>query len=192
MTLKEFFPYVIIAILMFFLITGSHKTTEVITIPAKQNTFQRENPKAIVEYDTIYRDSIIEKIVIKENPVNQELLKKYEEAKDSLQRFTMFKSAITKRRYKEVFNDKNQSITVLSEVTGTLDRQELSYDIAEQEIKIKNPSEGVYIGLGIQASYRTLQLPQPEANISFLKNKQMYTIGIGTEQIRINYKRKIF
>lgn len=167
--------------------------TKTIEIPAKSNTSIVENPTPEVIYDTIYRDSIVEKIIVKENPVNQELLTKYKEAKDSLSKLELYKSAVTQRKYKDVFEDSNQTITVTSEVTGTLERQQIDYDIHSTSIKRKDASEGFYLGVGASASSQVLETPSLDVYLSFIKNQRIYTLGTGTDRrIKIGIKQKIF
>lgn len=195
MKLSRIFPYIVITVLALLLSLqncSSEEESNTITIPEKKGSVVIEKPEPIIRYDTIYKDSIIEKVVKVENPVNQELLKKYQEAQDSLQRIKLFKDAITERRYEEEFNQDGVTVTVNSDVIGTLKRQEVSFLIPEQQINYKNPSEGLYLGAGVGVSHRSLQLPEPEINLSFLKNKSMYSIGVGTDKVRLTYKRKIF
>ena len=188
MRFSTYFPYIIIAVLMFMLITRP-TITEYVEVPAKSGQMVIEKPEPIVHYDTIYKD----KIVVKENPVNKELLTKYEQATDSLEKLKLYRDAITIRDYKQTFKDKNQEITVSSKVTGTLERQEISYDIPSYQVKYKNPTEGFYVGVGASSSYRYLELPSLEVGAALVNNKKIYSVGVGTDQtIRINVKQKIF
>lgn len=195
MTFKDIFPYVIIAVLMLILIQDNTKQNT-ITVGGETGKEIKYNPQPIIKWDTIYKYKdkvkVVEKVVMKENPINQELLKKYTEAKDSLEQLKLYQEAITERTYKETFKDKTQDITVTSEVQGTLLRQEIEYTIHPYQKEVKNPSQGLYLGAGIQVNHMRLSIPKPEVNMSYLNNKEMYTIGLGTEEIRINYKHKIF
>lgn len=190
--ISQIFPYVVIAILMFMLISRP-VVTNTIEIPAKSGSFIVDKPEPVVVYDTIYKDNIIEKLVVKENPVNQELLEKYNQATDSLSKLILYRDAITIRDYKQVFKDMNQEITILSKVTGTLESQEVAYDIHSTSIKYKAPSEGLYIGVGTSASYQQIELPSLDVYFSYIKNKRIYSLGTGTDQrIKINIQQKIF
>jgi hypothetical protein len=188
MKLKHILPYILLAVLMFFLIKGNDRTKTIVEVPSKENDYVVEDPKPVIKYDTIFKDSIVKV----KNPVNQELLKKYEDAQSEIERLSIYKGAITERTYKEVYKDNYQDITVTSEVIGELTRQELSYKTKEQVIEVEDPSEGLYLGAGVQFNHTRLSIPNPEVNISYLKNKQMYTLGINQKEIRINYKLKIF
>ena len=77
MKYTKYIPYAIIAILLVILFTRETKEV-VITIPEKTGTFQRDSTELepIIKYDTIIKKGEPE-IVVKENPVNQDLLKKY-------------------------------------------------------------------------------------------------------------------
>lgn len=188
----DIFPYLIIVVLIYLLASGNKAETLQVEIPGKHNKYTRVDPQPIIKYDTIFKDSLVEKVVRVENPVNKELLAKYNSAKDSLSKLQLYKSAITERTYFETYLDNNQTIQVKSEVIGTLKRQQLTYDIPKLTKAYKNPSQGLYLGVGVQVNYLRIKLPQPEVNLSYLKGTQMYSIGVNPEHIRINYKRKIF
>jgi len=193
MNFRELFPYIIIVILAYMFITRPVVVEKNIEIPAKSESFVVEKPVPEVKYDTIYRDSVVEKIVVKENPVNQELLTKYKQAKDSLAKMDIFEDAITERRYKDVFEDSNQTITVTSDVIGSLQRQKVDYNIHSTSIKRKDASEGVYVGVGASLSSKEFNLPSLDFNLSFVKNKKIYTLGMDLNQnIKIGIKQKIF
>lgn len=193
MSFRELFPFLIIAVLMVLLITNGQKDKQPIKIPEKENSFTVENPQPVIQWDTIYKDNVVEKLVMRENPVNEELLKKYTEAKDSLEQLKLYRDAITVRDYEQIFRDAHQTITVKSKITGTLLRQDLNYSTAEELIDRKNPANGLYLGLGVQINHtRLLQVPQPEINLSYMNDNEMYTLGVGVEMIRLNYKHKLF
>lgn len=193
MSIKELFPYLVIVVLMIMLIQKPKEVVRTVEIPAKENSFTHHNPQPVVKWDTIYKDRIVEKVVPKENPVNKELLRKYQEAQDSITKLNLYRDAITTRVYEETYEDSVQTITVLSEVTGTLEKQSLSYTIQSIQKEFKNPSEGLYMGAGVSFPYRYLDIPSLNVDVGYLYNNTMYSVGLGTNQhITINVKKKIF
>lgn len=180
------------------------KEPEVIMIPAQENEFTVENPVAEVRFDTIYKDLIrkveIEKIVYKENPVNKELLSKYEKAmidNDSLKQLELFKEAVTERNYKQTFEDSVQTITVQSEVIGTLKLQSLKYNIKPRQIiipaTVMKPS--LFVGGFSYMDVKNLGAPVVGVNISFLnkEKKKSFTFGYDTQKsVHIGMNIKLF
>lgn len=190
--IKTIFPYVIIAILAYLLVIKPEES-DTITIPEKTGSFKVDNPEPIVKWDTIYKNNIVEKIVMKENPLNKELLKKYENSQDSIIKLNLYKDAITVRDYRQVFKDAQQDITVLSKVTGRLESQQIDYNIVEQQVKFNNPTEGLYIGVGSSLSYRQIELPSLSVEFSYIDNKKIYSLGLGINQtIKIRIQHKLF
>jgi hypothetical protein len=196
---KKNIPYLIIAALVvYILMIGKSEEIEV-KIPSVENTFEKNDLVPEVRFKTIYKDSITKKEVLKvvevENPVNKELLKKYEKAmraNDSLLRFTLYKEAITEKSYKEKFEDSVQVITVTSQVIGTLTSQSLHYKTKPQRMKVKSnkvkPSLflGGFVALPMKEEFQVqtyglrLQLVNRKRTISVgFDNKQNINFGIG-------------
>lgn len=172
--IKKILPYLIILILLLLLIKCPSKETTSVSIPPKTNSFQTVNPEPIVLRDTIRLKGEV-RIIEKENPINQELLNKYNQAKDSLEKQKLYKEAITERTYKETFEDSVQTIEVESKVIGELESQTISYTIKPNKEKIQ-------LYGGIETNIPT-QINRP-FNIGLnlqLKNKnKIYKIGYDT------------
>lgn len=94
-------------------------------------------------HDTVYVDSIIYKnrVVVKENEANKELLAKYIALKDSTDKLNMYINAITEREYKITYPDSTQDISVYSRVRGKLLEQQLEYTIHKQETTVDTTIE---------------------------------------------------
>ena len=131
--------------------------------------------------DTITISDTEVRIVNVPNPVNQELLEKYNKATDSLSKLELHKEAITERLYKETLTDSVQTITVSSKVIGTLKEQKISYKTnpVNIEIKSKKPSLEVFAGGTTTIPTEVGQKIGLGATLSLLnKNKsQIYSVG---------------
>lgn len=94
-----------------------------IKTPEIKNDFKPiENPKPIIKYK-------------KQVVVDSFLVDKYKKANDSLKQ-KLYESSVTKRQYKEVFEDSIQSIEVKADVIGTLNSIQASYVIKPRRIKV--------------------------------------------------------
>tara|TARA_R110000823_G_scaffold11645_1_gene39386 strand:+ start:1336 stop:1935 length:600 start_codon:yes stop_codon:yes gene_type:complete len=83
----------------------------------------------------IQHDTIAEPYEVKvPNPLNNELLQKYNKTKDSLERLKLFTDAITIRNYNEIFEDSIQTINVVSKVQGRLLDQDPTYFVKPRTI----------------------------------------------------------
>lgn len=187
---KSLIPYLVIAGLVIYILMIGRSEEKEILIQSQENTMSVENPVEESRVDTIYKDSIrrveVLKIVKVENPVNKELLAKYEKAvseNDSLKQLQLYKEAITERRYNETFEDSVQTISVESNVIGTLKSQVVNYKTKERTVKVQpdklKPS--VFVG---GFSYGTFEEPVFGANMNLLnkdKNK-LFTIGYDTQK----------
>lgn len=153
----KWYHLAIVGLLIYILLFTGSEIVEV-KIPSKENSFEIKDPIPEVRIDTVEVEVLVngkkvieEKIVEVENPVNKELLQKYEEAvksKDSLQQLKIFKEAVKERRYTETLQDSVQTITVKSEVVGTLKSQSISYKTKEQvlKVKVKKIRPSIYVG----------------------------------------------
>lgn len=153
---KKTIPYLIIAGLLVYIFSMEKEIIQV-KIPSKENSVKIADPISEVRVDTIYKTvfrdgkrKVVKEVVTVENPVNKDLLDKYEEAKksnDSLLLDKIFREAITERLYTEKLVDSVQTITVKSEVIGTLKSQIISYKTNPQTITIKKwKRASIYIG----------------------------------------------
>ncbi len=170
---KKYLPWFIIIVLTLLLVT---KKTEIqtITIPAKEGSFDRPNPKPVVRLDTIIRDGKTEVVEIK-NPVNQDLLNRYNGLKDSIAKIDFVREVITERSYKEIFKDSTQTITVESEVIGTLVNQKVSYHIPAQQVEVKTKTQKYHLYGGFSTIIRPN--PEPSINLHLTAPKTIYTLG---------------
>lgn len=176
-----------------------NREQETITIPPQASSITIEAPEPIVIYDTIIKEGKTE-YVAKENPINEELLSKYKNSLDSIEKLKLYSLAITERKYFEVFNDSVQKITVESNVIGTLTKQKISYITKPKEITILKPSNRLEIYLGGNISVPVVNpagsLLDPLGvglELQVLTNKNIFKLGIDTnKQLQGGISFKIF
>ena len=193
MLYKQWLPYLIIAVLLAVLFSRS-KDVEVVKIPPKSGVFVHPTPEPIILYDTINLEGKTRYIKIK-NPVNTELLNKYNKAVDSLEKQRLYKEAITMRNYTETYTDSFQTITVESKVIGSLESQRLSYVTNQQEIPIKVNKQSIKLYAGINTQF-PINNPYGEysigASLNLVTKKKVYSVGLNNNQtIRIGIAFKI-
>lgn len=193
---------IIIAVLVVYILMIGNSEPKEIIIPSVKNSVVIDDPMPVVIFDTIYLDSIQEKkvfeIVKVKNPVNTELLSKYEKAiqeNDSLKQIELFKEAITERTYTEYLEDSVQTITVDSKVIGVLKRQTISYITKVKKVTLKpvklKPS--LFIGAFLSVPVDIQTPSNIGVNITLMnktKNKY-YSIGIDNKKyiyIGVNFK----
>ena len=126
---------------------SKRKVAVVKTIPEIKGSKEINKPKEIIRYDTIYRDTISIKRI--KNPINKDLLSKYEAAKTEIERLKLYKKAIEEREYKELLSDSLVNIEVFSNITGKLNHQRIKYTLKERKISFKVPKKdkfGVFLG----------------------------------------------
>ncbi|MGD2113423.1 MAG: hypothetical protein PVG07_00110 [Acidobacteriota bacterium] len=146
----------IIIALVIYIVSLRQKEEEQIIVPSQENEMTVENPIEEQRFDTvIYKDSIrnieVVKVVKVENPVNEDLLEKYEQAikdNDRLKQISLYKEAITERKYNQVFEDSVQTITVKSEVIGTLKTQSVHYLTKPNIISVQKEPEKISLFAG--------------------------------------------
>lgn len=187
---KSLIPYlVIIGLVIYILSIGKPEEKEVL-IPSLENEMKIELPVEEARVDTIYKDSIqkieVLKIVEVENPVNKELLQKYQEAvndNDSLKQLALYEEAVTERLYSEAFEDSIQVINVKSNVIGTLTSQVVKYRTKERSVKVESErmKPSVFVG---GFSYGIFEDPVFGASVNLLnKNRtKVFTAGYDTEK----------
>lgn len=156
----KIFPYIIIGILLLMIFSNkkSRITSTIVTttkdsiytpivIDSVVSTFDSIlNPVPVITNDTTYVT----------NPVNLELVKKYQEAVDKL---TLYKEAIKNNEYLEVFEDTLQQVTVKSNVQGKLLKQSVTTTLKKRTIPhytttvtntiIKQDRAKVFLGIDI-------------------------------------------
>lgn len=159
--------------ILIFLLYKKEKEKAIVKVPVK---IEVPIPAKEGSFDTIDVDTP----AVKENSVNKKLLKKYQNAKDSLDKLNIFKKTITEKEYNETFENDTIKIKVYSKVIGTLKKQSVNYYIKPSTVKVDTiikteidiPTPKVNLYLGTQATIPT-QLNQP--------------LGIGvTGHLRVN------
>ena len=113
---------------------------EYIKVPSKEGSFSSYKPISLDLPNYIYFNG--KDTVELENPVNKDLESKYLQAKkdnDSLEMELLYYKAIQTRKYHEKYEDKNITIDVFANTTGTLDSLGVKYKTKEDSIKIKQP-----------------------------------------------------
>lgn len=183
MSLRESLPYVIIALLLVYIFSIKR---EVITveIPSKNNSKLILKPKPVVRLDSTLLPSMEYRVVQIPNPINQELLSKYNQAKESLTKLQVFKEAVTQREYIETLKDSTQTITVRSKVTGTLDEQIISYrtnPITIERKSLKSSTE-LYLGAFSTISSDLKQNLNVGVQANLKTKSKIYTIGYDVQK----------
>jgi hypothetical protein len=157
--IKKHIQLIIIAFLIciIFIQRSCTKSNTVVNLPSITDVFEKVIPIPI-KYDTVYKDSVVykDKVVKITNPVNVELAESYLKAKDSITRLNLYIAAIEIKRYKEVFDDSNVTITVDAETTGKLNWVKPSYVIKERKVilpvRVKQTVFAAYLGGGFGIS----------------------------------------
>lgn len=133
--MKKLIQPIIIAgliILLFLKSCGNEKSEPQIIeveVPAQSGEFEPQTPKVITKTDTFYKIKWKEVEVEVPNPVNSDLLEKYETAKDSLERYKMYVDAIQIKYFESYFEDEYLSLTVTGKVQGEIKSIKPKYTI---------------------------------------------------------------
>lgn len=199
---KKNIPYFVIAGLIIYILMIGKKETVTVEIPKKTGSVEINDPKPEKEVDTVYVDSTDYskgfRVVEVENPVNEELLQKYNEAikvNDSLKQLSLYKEAIKERNYTEKLEDSIQVITVKSEVVGTLRKQVISYETKPQTITFKTNRAKPVVYIGGFTNLPTIKDATPSfgLQIQIANKKRVLTGGIDNKkEIHIGYAIKLF
>lgn len=191
---KEFVPYVVALALILYIISVHDCKEEVkIEVPEISNSKIIEAPVERIRIDTVYIDTGSVKNVIKlvpvENPINKELLAKYEAAmndNDSLKQKALYLEAITERLYIETLEDSVQLITVESEVVGTLKQQTIKYKIKPKTytIETERRKPSLYAGGFVSSPIETASAASVGAELLLLNKKQtkLFKVGYDTQK----------
>lgn len=121
---------IILLIIIFFLFRGSETPEPEIIIQDRVIEIPGKDGKL----DTVYLPTPISIV----NPVNTELLSKYNSLKDTVAKLELFKTVIAEREYNEVYEDSIQKITIYTKVQGKLLKQAPKYQIKPSTITIKD------------------------------------------------------
>lgn len=199
-------PYLIIATLLIYIFLTSRSESVEVVIPSERSSIEVLEPTSVKRFDTIYRDRIVREEILKivevENPINKELLERYEKAikeKDSAGQIELYMSAVKERKYLEKLEDSVQIITVESEVIGTLKRQVISYETKPRTVTLqpkRRERPHVYIGamvgredmstLGISSYYYG-------AEAQIVGSKKYFSVGYDSRKnIKIGIGIKLF
>ena len=189
---KKYLPWILLVLLTIILVVRKPETVT-ITIPEKTGQFERDSTqlKPVIKYDTLIKEGKKE-VVRVANPINQALLKQYQSLKDSVSRLEQYKEVITERTYKETYTDSTQSITVESEVIGTLKSQKVDYKIFPQTVEVKTKTQKYHLYGGIS----TIITPTPtiEPKLTLKSPKMLYSVGynLNEKSITAGVQIKIF
>lgn len=177
-------PYLVIIGLLIYIFNLQIGEINVL-VPSKEAMKVITNPQPVVKVDSLYLSSGEIRLVSIPNPVNQELLTKYNQAKDSLSKLQVYKDAITEREYIEYLSDSVQTVTVRSKVIGTLTEQIISYrtnPITITKKSLKSNTEvfiGAFTGLPTDPINNRFTLG---ANLNIKANKNLYSLGYDTDR----------
>lgn len=200
---KLIYPIIIIILLFVIFLQKSCNNKELpsiqnqeVTIPSQNGSFNSLKPVKI--HDTIVKDSIIfkNKTISVINPLDKELVINYLKAKDSIDKLNLFINAVKINKYKENFDNKDISLTIEAETTGTLNYIKPTYIIKEKTIdvpvKIKQTVFAIYTGV---ETYNNTLLNNFGIKIDLgIQNKKgdIYTAGFDTNNnIYIGYKLRL-
>ena len=179
--------YIVIIILVLALSYTWKKKVKTIDIPSQVGSFTSSNPEPITLYETVEVKGETEYIKVP-NPINKELLDKYNQAKDSIDKLKLFKEVITERKYVEVFEDSVQKITVETNVIGTLLNQRVDYKTKAKKIEIKSSKRlEFYLGVNtlIPIETPTVNGLTPLAigiDVKVLTNNKVFSLGINSNK----------
>lgn len=200
---KLIYPIIIIVLLFVIFLQRSCNNKELpsiqnqeVTIPSQHGSFNSLKPVKI--HNTIIKDSIIfkNKTISVINPLDKELVINYLKAKDSIDKLNLFINAVKINKYKENFDNKDISLTIEAETTGTLNYIKPTYIIKEKTIdvpvKIKQTVFAIYTGV---ETYNNTSLNNFGVKIDLgIQNKKgdIYTAGFDTNNnIYIGYKLRL-
>ncbi len=123
--IKDALAVIVIVILSILLFKACNKPPIVIIKPAEiPGTFEKQEPVYVIKKDTVYltkwwvKDSTI--VVETPNPINQELAVNYKLAKDSIDKFKLYVSAIQIKDFVNHFEDTTIDLTITGQVQGEL------------------------------------------------------------------------
>ena len=161
-------------------------------VPARSHSFENNKPEP--------------KIVYEENPINTKLLNDYKSLKTDYEKLKKYEEAVTVREYDTTYVSKDSiiSVRVKDIVTGTLDKQYVSVEVAEQYIKYrekvitktieKYPMFSIRGGVGFVVPTIPTRSPTLEAALGF-SNHKGYNIDFGinlNQDIRVTLTKDIF
>lgn len=157
------------------------KETVTVEVPVKIKV-----PVPIVEtqFDTIYLPQPIK--VVKEVQIDSTIYNKYLTLKDSIAKNKIVKEALTVREYDQKFDDSIQTINVYSEVTGTLNKQQVSYKTKPRTISVDT-----IIPVEVEIPYKTKFALGGEIGIPLQGVKDIYNTPQGSVVIKQDFVGKV-
>lgn len=201
---SKFIPWAIIVVLAFLLWTNScerDKTDDGIdvVVPGQSGQFQPLKPVYVDRLDTLYITKWKTIEIKTKNPVNDSLATAYQQAKDSLDRYKMFLSAIQIRNFENVFEDEFLKLTIKGQVQGELKSIQPDYKIKERTITIDSPPKTFLRGLvGLEIGNNlTLSDFRYKASVGLQNaNGHIYNLGYGKESLQdyiyVGYQHSLF
>jgi len=169
-----------IAVILLSFKACDEKETITVEVPVKIDV---PVPVVETEFDTIYLPQPIK--VIKETEIDSSIYNKYLALKDSIVKNKIVKDALTIREYKEKFDDSIQTIEVYSNVTGTLNKQQVSYKTKPRTIAIDTVIE-----TDIKIPYKTKFALGGEFGIPLQGVKDIYNTPQGSVVIEQDFVAK--
>lgn len=154
--MKKTYLYIAIALLVAIIILMRNCKQDIeIIIPEIEGDFKPEIPSHKPIIDTIYITKWEEVIVKTKNPVNDSLAKAYVNARDSIEMYKMYISAIEIRDFAQTFEDSIQRIDVFGKVQGEIKSISSRYKIKERTIDITTAKQSKRnrFGIGVSAGY---------------------------------------
>lgn len=159
-------------------------------IPTTSGAFEKQKPVILIERDTTYitkwktKDNTI--VVKTQNPVNQELLDKYECAKDSIERFKMYVSAIQIKDFTLSVEDSTIALTINGRAQGDIESFDSKYTIKERTHEV------IPIVTNKQTAFRLLLGAELRSNLK----KFDYSLNLGLQNTagniyRVGYSKEV-
>ena len=180
---------IIIAILLIIIWFKGCGTSEILTPPTK-GTFKTDT--IILHVPIKGETKIVKGKVYKNNEINKELALEnynlqiaYINAKDSLEKEKLYKTAIELKSFNQPFENDNFKANVKGIVQGEVKSLQLDYEI--KKVPIKETKFRMLLGGGVT-------LKAVDLNVGFQNAKgNILEVGYDTEKnIRVGYKQSIF
>jgi len=191
---SDLFPYlVIICLLVVIWFNGCEREVRYIEIPEEKGEFETRTEIVYVEVpDTVYVDRWREVEVSVKNPVNQDLIDRYQNATDSITRLNLYIQAIQERQFAETFEDEYLRADVSGLVRGELLGLNLDYTIKPRTIEAPETRFRILGGFSIGNNSELSQF-RWKASIG-LQNGQgnIFRLGYGdNETIWLGYEASL-
>lgn len=172
---------VVIIIMAFIIFKQCSDDPETIEVPIKI-----EVPVPVVEH---HFDTIKEPypVYITDQVIDSTYYALYIKIKDSIQKDSLFKDAITLREYNEIFDDTIQTINIYSKVQGFLREQTASYKTKPRTIQLDTvlslpiPYKARF-GSGVEFGYLKGDPILTKVNLEFDTRKIIYKTGVDTDK----------